>query len=198
MICEIKTVPVFPVESCIPCYLPEWESGMVNENDPACLTLTDFQVTAPVTIESAASIDFALRKMIDVGVRLLLVTDTSNCIVGGITSYDIQGEKPVQYAAKSGSDHNDILVGMIMTPLVQMPAFDFEFIQRALVRHLIAALRELGQQHVLVIEYEIDGRAQVIRGLFSTSQISKMLGWDINEPQHRAHSLTDIQQELGH
>ena len=56
---------------------------------------------------------------------------------------------------KPGSDHNDILVGMIMTPLVQMPAFDFEFIQRALVRHLIAALRELGQQHVLVIEYEV-------------------------------------------
>ncbi len=175
--------PFFPINGSISFYspapAPNLNDDMVGENDPACSVMTDFQVTKPVTIESTVSIDLALRKMIDSGVRMLLVSDAAGSIAGAITSYDIQGEKPVRYTAASGTRHNDILVGMIMTPIVQMPAFELHFVQRSRVSHLVAAMQELGQQHVLVIDYEAENNAQVIRGLFSTTHISRMLGRDI-------------------
>lgn len=193
---EIKTIPRVQMRSGIPCYSPDPNAASATEHDAATRVMTDFARTVPITVEPIVSIDLALRKMKDSGVRMLLVTDAHDNIAGVITSYDIQGEKPIKYSEESGVHHTRITVEQIMTPLEQMPAFDYAFVQQSLVRHVISTMTTLNRQHALVVE-ERNGE-QKIRGMYSTSHISKMLGRNIYQPLHAAHSLADMQHERAH
>lgn len=180
------------------CDTPELTTVFAKEDDPASKVMTDFRIITPVTVEPVTSIDLALEKMKKAGVRLLFVTDELDRIAGVITSYDIQGEKPIKYSQSAGIARAAISVKMTMTPLEETPAFNFAFIQGALVRHVIATMRELDRHHALVIEHRDATGAQVIRGMFSVTHISKMLGRDIAQPLHAAHSLVDMQNRLAH
>lgn len=193
---EIKTIPLVKMRSGIPCLSPDPRSAAATEHDPAVRVMTDFSRVVPITVEPIVSIDLALRKMKDSGVRLLLVTDPRDNISGIITSYDIQGEKPIKMSEESRIHHTKITVEKIMTPLEQMPAFDYAFVLQSLVRHVIATMKALERQHALVVENP--DRAQRIRGMFSTSQIGKMLGTKIYEPLHASHSLAAMQQDRTH
>jgi len=191
---EITTIPVVKVKSGITCDSPNPEEISITENDPAISVMTDFKETLAVTIETEANLASALQKMKAHGIRLLLVTGEQDQIIGVLTAYDIQSEKPVQYGAENGITVNEIQANMLMTPLEQTPAFDFEFVSQALVRHVIHTMRELERPHTLVIETK---NGQRIRGVFSTSRISKLLGRPVYQPLHAAHSLADIQHEIG-
>ena len=68
----------------------------VGLESPAIFSMTDLRVVPALTTEPQVSIDWALGRMIDAGVRLLLVTDSDRQILGLITSHDIQGEKPLR------------------------------------------------------------------------------------------------------
>lgn len=193
---EIRTIPLVTITSAAPCDSPDRRSLLVSEDDPAVSVMTDFTRIPPITIEPIMTIDYALEKMKKQGVRLLLVTGEHDYVTGIITSYDIQGEKPVQYAEETGLGHHSITVEMIMTPLGRMPAFDLEFVQQSLVRHVIATLRELNRQHALVVVRGGDGRPQRIRGLFSTSHISRCLGRNIAVSVHAAPSLAEMHRKL--
>jgi hypothetical protein len=84
--------------------------------DPAVHVVTDFAWEAPVTVPEGLPIDDALREMIRAGVRALLVVQDER-VTGLITSYDIQGERPLQFLRQSGyRRHDEIEVGHIMTP----------------------------------------------------------------------------------
>lgn len=195
---EIITIPRVKITSGIPCHSPDPATAFVSENDPAVNVMTDFLRITPITIEPIVSIDVALNKMKTVGVRLLFVTDEEDHIAGVVTSYEIQGEKPVKYSQQHNISHDRILVGMMMVPLEKMPAFDFEFVQQSLVRHVIATYAELDRPHVLVIEINKTSGKQAIRGMFSSTQISKLLGRGIYTPLHAGHSLVDIQHNIEH
>ena len=195
---EIITIPRVKISSGIPCYSPDPESAFISENDSAVTVMTDFKRVTPITIEPIVSIDVALNKMKTVGVRLLFVTDNEDHIAGVITSYDIQGEKPIKYSQQHHISHDRILVGMMMVPLEQMPAFDFEFVRQSLVRHVIATYAELKRPHALIIEFDRSSGKQIIRGMFSSTQISKLLGRGIYTPLHAGHSLADIQHDMEH
>ena len=190
---EITIIQRVQMNSGIPCLSPDLHSASALEQDPAARVMTDFSRIVPITVEPTVNIDLALRKMKDSGVRLLLVTDAHDNIAGVITSYDIQGEKPIKYSEEYGIHHSRISVEKIMTPLEQMPAFDYAFVQQSLVRHVIGTLKTLNRQHALVVE-TLQGQ-QRIRGMISTSQISKMLGTALDETLHAAGSLADMQQE---
>ena len=195
---EIITMPRVKISSGIPCDTPDPATAFVSENDPAVKVMTDFRQVTPITIEPIVSIDVALNKMKTVGVRLLFVTDDEDHIAGVVTSYDIQGEKPVKYSLQHQISHDRILVGMMMVPLEQIPAFDFEFVRQSLVRHVIATYADLNRPHALVIETDKSSGAQRIRGMFSSTQISKLLGRGILTPLHAGHSLADIQHNIDH
>lgn len=194
---EITTIPLVEIRADAPCDSPDPRSLFTGEDNTALSVMTDFTRVPPITIEPIMTIDYALQKMKKQGVRLLLVTGEHDYVTGIITSYDIQGEKPVKYAEETGLNHNSITVEMIMTPLSRMPAFDLEFIKQSLVRHVIATLKQLNRQHALVVSMDKGGRTQRIRGLFSTSHISRCLGRDIGVSVNAAHSLAEIQRKLG-
>ncbi len=97
-------------------------------------------------------IDDALGDMIHLGVRAMLVMREQR-IVGLITSYDIQGERPLQFLQTSNySRHQDIRVGHIMTPWDKLLSVDWESIQAARAGDLLHVLEEAGLTHLLVIE----------------------------------------------
>jgi CBS-domain-containing membrane protein len=157
--------------------------------------MTDFSQITPVTVEPGYSLEHALDRMKTMGVRMLLVTDEHDNINGVITSYDLQSEKPVRHARENGISYQHMNVGMVMTPITEIPAVELDYVQRSLVRHVIYTIKELDRPHMLVIETTNSG-TQKIRGLFSSSQIGKILGRRIYEPLKASNSLVEIIQNI--
>jgi CBS domain-containing protein len=179
------------------CHTPASGVSRVRIDDPATSVMTDFRQVSPVTIEPYTNISTALRKMKVAGVRLLFVPDPDDNIIGIITATDIQGARPVKLTEETGIAHEQIRVDMIMTPLDQIMALDMAAVRDARVGHIINTLRRLERQHTLVVEVKPQTREQTIRGMFSTSHISRMIGHDITDPEYAAHSFAEIHQELG-
>jgi CBS domain-containing protein len=146
--------------------------------DPAVHVVTDFLLEQPVTVPEERSIDDALREMIRSGVRALLVM-RGEVVTGLITSYDIQGERPLQFLARSGyRRHDEIEVGHIMTPWLRVPTLDWQALDRARVSDLAAFFRAAAATHVVVSEY-VGQEGTVVRGLISRTRLERQLGHSI-------------------
>ena len=59
--------------------------------------MTDLTKISAVGVHSHASMDIANAKMIHYGVRMLLVIDGSDQIVGLVTANDVLGENPMRH-----------------------------------------------------------------------------------------------------
>jgi CBS domain containing-hemolysin-like protein len=146
--------------------------------DPAVTVVTDFVLDQPLTVPEERSIDEALREMIRAGVRALLVV-RDEVVTGLITSYDIQGERPLQFLAESGyRRHDEIEVAHIMTPWKLTPTLDWEALGRARLSELAAFFRRTAATHVVIVERTDEGRTAV-RGLISRTRLERQLGHSI-------------------
>lgn len=142
--------------------------------DSAAIILTDFTWDAPVTVAADRFIDDALQDMIVAGVRALLVM-RGEAVVGLITSYDIEGERPLQFLNAAGfARHSDIEVGHIMTPWDVVPTVDLPWIASASVADVLERLRRKRASHCMVVEYPEQGGA-FVRGMFSRADIERQL-----------------------
>jgi len=169
---------------------------LVHLDSPALDVMTDFRVVHVVTIGPHVSIDEALDTMKIRGVRLLLVTGGNDEIVGLITATDIQGEKPIKIAQESRIPHSAITVEAVMTAQSAIEVLNMLSVRNAQVGHIVANLQALGRQHTLVVEVDPDTKAQCVRGIFSTSQISKQLGVNAAEIVTRDSSLAEIGEDI--
>ena len=170
--------------------LPEY----VGLDNPAIDVMTDLTRVKAVTIAPSTLIDTALQKMIHAEVRLLLVVDTPNVLLGLITARDIMGEKPVNYAAKVRVSHETILVDHIMTPAVNIQVLRITDILNATVGDIIVTLKEANRQHALVVETTSSagsGNNEIVRGIFSLTQIGKQLGVEIQTTE-RLQSFAEL------
>lgn len=165
---------------------------LVHLDSSALEVMTDFEHVWAVTIPAQVGIDDALEVMKTKGVRLLLVTDEAHTIIGLITANDIQGEKPIKFARASSLPRSRITVAQIMTPQSEIEALNLISVRNAQVGHIVATLHALERQHALVVEVDETTGSHRVRGLFSTSQISKQLGRDVSETMTAAHSLAEI------
>ena len=164
----------------------------VSLDDTALAVMTDLNEITPFSIEPTASIEATNEKMIACGVRLLFVTDIDSNLLGIVTAKDIMGEKPVKYIKEHGGKREDILVQDIMTAKRNLDVLSFEDVKRASVGDIIETMHMLGRQHTLVEEISEKGTS-VIRGIFSTTQISRQLGVTI-EPTIRATTFADVER----
>ena len=169
---------------------------LVHLDSPALEVMTDLRVAHVVTIGPEVSIDEALETMKTRGVRLLLVTGKSDHILGLITAKDIQGEKPIKIAGESRIPHSAITVEAVMTPRSSIEVLNMLSVRNAQVGHIVATLQELGRQHALVVDVDPETKAQCVRGIFSTSQISRQLGVNAAEVVARASSLAEISDDI--
>ena len=154
----------------------------VNLDSSALDVMTDLKRVQAVTIGPDATLNAANKAMVRNAVRSLLVADEKRCILGVITSTDTLGEKPMQIVRERGIRHEEVTVRDIMTPRDRLEVLDLEDVRAAEVGHVVATLKRTGRQHALVAEEVASGR-QMIRGIFSASQISRQLGIEINASQ---------------
>ena len=122
--------------------------------------------------------DKANAKMISYGVRMLLVLDDNEQLVGLLTATDVLGEKPMRFLQNMGGIHADIMVRDIMTTQRELEVLKMEDVQNAKVGQIVTTLKKSGRQHALVAIEGADGR-QSVCGLFSITQIARQLGVQI-------------------
>ena len=166
----------------------------ISLDDPASYVMTDLRDITPFSIEETASIDATNAKMIACGVRLLFVTDNDGVVLGLVTATDVLGEKPVQYVTEHGGKREDIMAKDIMTAQDKLDVLYMCDIEKSSVGHIVETMKMFRRQHVLVVENNQDGQ-QIIRGIISTSQISRQLGVPV-ESSIRADSFADLEKAL--
>jgi hypothetical protein len=167
----------------------------VSLDDSAILVMTDFNDIIPFSIEPDASISATNDKMIACGVRLLFVSDGGGNLLGLVTATDIKGEKPVQFMKEHGGKFEDILCQDIMTPAERLDALQLSDIEKSRVGDIVETMKLFRRQHILVTEKPDGTGNEVIRGIFSTSQIGRQLGFHI-EPTERANSFAELEQAI--
>ena len=106
--------------------------------------MTDLRRVDAVTIVGEVSIDEANRVMIARRVRALFVVDEARQVIGIVTSTDILGERPIQFAQERGMRHGDVVVRDIMTPADRLEILDFRDVEAARVGDIVATLRARG------------------------------------------------------
>jgi len=175
---------------------PPQPPELIYIDSQATTAMTSFEFVHPVTIGADVPIDVALQKMKTAGVRLLLVTNDDDQIIGLVTSHDIMGEKPITILEQTRAQRSDITVSTIMTPQQDIEVLNMMSVRNAQVGHIVETLRQLERQHILVVEVA-DDETQHVVGMFSTSQISKLLGVDVTEELPAAHSLAEMVHQMG-
>jgi CBS-domain-containing membrane protein len=164
-------------------------------NDPAMEVMTDLRSILPVTIEAEANIRVAHERMMHRGVRLLFVVDDNATLLGLVTANDLLGEKPMQHIQRRGGTRADIRVADIMTPHDRLDVLSLADVLGAKVGHIVATLKACGRQHALVVDREEASGWQMVRGIFSSSQIARQTGMEI-EIAPKAETFADIEAEL--
>ncbi len=190
-----RVLPVIPLDKSVSYVTPrqpvvEW----VTADQPALMVMTDFSVVTAFIIAPLENIEAARTKMIHHGVRLLLVTDEQNQILGLVTAFDLTSERPMQIIQTQGIRHDEVLVKDIMTPRERLEVLRLEDLQKATVGDVVKTLQTQGRQHALVVERQGEG-GQVLRGMLSSTQIGRQLGTTI-ETTAVASSFAEIRSHL--
>ena len=174
---------------------PASPTQKVSLESPAMAVMTDLERVLAVTISPDVSIETANQRMIDAGVRLLLVVDGDQRIVGLITATDILGEKPLKHQQRKGGTFSEILVRDVMTPQAELDVLGLRDVFRARVGDVVATLKNFGRQHALVAERNGESDAQRVRGIFSATQIGRQLGMNII-PGEIASTFAELEATL--
>jgi CBS-domain-containing membrane protein len=174
------------------------DAPRVTASDPARRVMTDLRLGPVGMTEGDAPIDVVLATMKRAGVRFLFVADEAGQLVGSITSYDIQGEKPMQFLQSSGSGRRwqEVLVRDIMEPVGAWRVLDERQVDHITVAQLIGLMVDAGRRHLVVVETPRSGTGQLVRGLFSATRIQQLLGVTFDVPG-RATTFAEIGRAIG-
>lgn len=180
-------------------------SARVTQESSALDAMTDFTRTTPATIRPQAPVDAANQFMITRSVRLLLVVDDRETVLGLVTATDILGEKVLRVSMERGLRRNELTVADIMTGAEAVEVLAFGDVEGARVGHIVETLRRAGRQHALVVDFEmvppklsIDPPLQraVVRGVFSISQIARQLGVALPAGGEVARTFAEIESAI--
>ena len=149
---------------------------MVKVSDCALEVMTDLQFVPAAVVLAEMDVESATQKMISRGVRTLLVTDASENVIGVITSRDLIGDRPHQLMQRRAIAFCDVRVLDIMTPAKDIEVMPLDDVLHARVGDIVMTLKYSGRQHALVVEDVAFSDKQMIRGIFSASQIARQLG----------------------
>jgi CBS-domain-containing membrane protein len=184
-----------PAGTCISKAFPTVPSS-VDLDSPAVESMTDLVHTKAATIDPSTSLYEAEQHMIHQGVRLLFVVTKFPCVDGVITSYDLQGDKPLQLITQRRLLHADLRVSDLMTPLSELDTIGLDTLAKASVGQVMSTFAKTGHLHLLVLEGPSAASPSRIRGLISKSQFQRQLGWAV-EATEIAHTFTELSIALG-
>ena len=176
-------------------------AARVTAASPALAVMTDLTRVAPATIRPQAPLSGANQFMITRGVRLLLVVDDLENVLGVITATDILGERAMLAATQRGLRRDELTVADIMTGAGLVEVIALADVEGARVGHVVATLRRAGRQHALVVDtdmlpparpLEAPLRRMMVRGIFSISQIARQLGVALPAAGEVARTFSEI------
>jgi CBS-domain-containing membrane protein len=151
------------------------DEQFLKPTDPAIQAITDFTRDHPATVEDERQIDDALTDMVRVGVRALLVVRDQR-VVGLITSYDIQGERPLQFLQHSTyTHHHELRVAHIMTPWDKLLVVDWDALQHLRAGELLRMFDDSATTHMLVVQTDMKQGTPIVRGLASRARLTRQL-----------------------
>ena len=177
----------------------------VTLESPAVQVMTDLARTAPATIRPQAPLGGANQFMITRGVRLLLVTDDQENVLGVISATDILSERPLRIATERALRRDDLTVADVMAPAGKVEVVAYADVERARVGHVLETLRRAGRQHALVVDAEaLAARSALdrptpramVRGIFSISQIARQLGVALEAGGEVARTFSEIEAAI--
>ncbi len=182
-------------------------AARVTLESPALEVMTDLARVSPATIRPQAPLEGANHFMISRGVRLLLVIDVRDTVLGVLTATDVLGEKALRVAAERGIRRGELTVADLMTPAEQVDVIELADVAGARVGHVLETLRRAGRQHALVVDqegvaasspHERPLRRAMVRGIFSVSQLARQLGLLLPQAGEVARTFAEIEAALGH
>ena len=181
------------------------QAARVTSASPASQVMTDLARVTPATIRPQAPLAGANQFMITRGVRLLLVVDDLESVLGVITATDILGERPMLVATQRGLRRDELTVADVMTGAEHVEVIALADVEGARVGHVLATLRRAGRQHALVVDQEVlpparplepPARRAMVRGIFSISQIARQLGVTLPAGGEVARTFSEIEAAI--
>jgi CBS domain-containing protein len=163
----------------------------VSLESPALEVMTDLRRATPATIRPQAPLAGANQFMITRGVRLLLVVDDREKVLGLITATDILGERPMLVSTGRGLRRDELAVADIMVPADEVEVIALAAVTAARVGHVLETLRRAGRQHALVVDAE-----RMVCGIFSLSQIARQLGVQLPQGVEVARTFSAIEAAI--
>jgi CBS domain-containing protein len=176
-------------------------AAKVSIESPALEVMTDLARVTPATIRPQAPLAGANQFMITRAVRLLLVVDDHENVLGVITATDLLGERPMLVATERGMRRDELTVADIMIPAAQVEVIALSDLAGQRVGHVVETLRRAGRQHALVVDFDEipsgrpllpPGRRAMVRGIFSLSQIARQLGVSVTTGGEVARTFSEI------
>jgi CBS domain-containing protein len=167
------------------------QAGKVSLESPALEVMTDLRRTTPATIRPQAPLAGANEFMITRGVRLLLVVDERENVLGVITATDLLGERTMRVATGRGMRRDELTVADVMIPAEQVEVIALENAAVARVGHVLETLRRAGRQHALVVDAE-----HMVCGIFSLSQLARQLGVTVATGGEVARTFSEIEAAI--
>lgn len=182
------------------------QAPRVTRESPALDVMTDLARATAATIRPQAPIGGARQLMITRGVRLLLVVDEREAVLGVLTATEVLGEKAMRVAMERGMGRDELTVADVMTPADLVEVLAFPDVEGGRVGHVLETLRRAGRQHALVVDYDVlppkgpldkPVRRAMVRGIFSISQVARQLGVALQSGGEVARTFSEIESALG-
>ncbi|MCX4187015.1 CBS domain-containing protein [Methylophaga sp. OBS4] len=142
----------------------------ITIDSPALTIFTDFKQHLPLVIDAdtpAMQADYLMKKA---HVRLKLVVDENNELIGTISLQELNGQH-IQILQNQGIDREDINVRDLMIPRSQQKVVNYQQLVDATIGDVLDALQKNGTSHCLVVDKD----QHQIRGIISASDIARRL-----------------------
>ena len=173
-----------------------WQTSAVTLDSPALEVMTDLTKVKAATIHPDQTLRQAEQTMIYQGVRMLFVVSEMPVLQGLITSTDLHSERQMSLVHSRHLRFDEMRVADVMSGLAMLDAIAFDGMRVATVSNLIATLRSLGRNHLLVVQAGAPGAAQQVRGVISRAQIERQLGHPVEVSEELAGNFAEVVRAL--
>jgi len=153
-----------------------WHSHPVTLDSPALSVMTDLTKVKAATVRPEQTLQQAEQTMIYQGVRMLFVVTQMPALEGLITSTDLSGERPMSVVHQRNLRFDELRVADVMTELSMMDAIEYDSMASATVGNVVATLKRVGRNHLLVVQAASHGSPWRVRGVISRTQVERQLG----------------------
>jgi CBS-domain-containing membrane protein len=172
-----------------------WRTVPVTLQSPALDVMTDLTQVKAATIRPDATLQQAEQTMIYQGVRMLFVVSEMPELEGLITDNDLRGERQMRLVHTRQLRFDEMRVADVMTELGWLDAIEFERMPKATVGNMVATLKRVGRNHLLVVQVPTRNTPLRVRGVVSRAQIERQLGTTIDITEI-ASNFSEVERAL--